>query len=92
MTKWRVLVEYEEAFTGAKIIEIDADDWSDGLAKLKEKIKFLEPENFVKWRGGEEWKTWKKQQRYLTRNYLLNMFEPDYVEGSIMPLPKKEGE
>ena len=89
MVKWRVLVEYEEAFTGAKIIEVEAENWEDGCEKMKKATEFLQPDKFLEWKRTEEFKKWKKQNRYHTRNYLLNIFEDDYA-GDIIPIPKEE--
>ena len=88
MVKWRVLVEYVEEFTGAKIIEVEAKDWEDGLKKMKEKTEFLQPDKFLNWKQTDDFKTWKKQAAYRTKNYLLNIFEDDY-DGDILPKPEQ---
>jgi len=91
MVKWRILVEYEEAFTGANIVEIEADNIDDASLKMKEKIAFLQPNNFSEWKKSDECEKWHKQKRYCVRHYLLNIFEPDF-DRTLFQNPKKEEE
>ena len=78
MTKWRMLIEFEDVLSGAKLIEIEAETYEEGLEKLKGQTTFLKPENFYDWKKTDDFKTWKLQTALKSKNYLLNIFEDDF--------------
>ena len=77
MTIWRMLVEFEDVLSGAKLIEVEADTLEKGIELLKEKTPYLLPDNFYEWKKTEDFKTWKLQSSIKSKNYLLNIFEDE---------------
>ena len=73
----KVLIEWNKAFTGGKVVTIEAEDWEkDGVEQLKIIMDTLKPEPFEKMiADSEECKKWKQSIEYKTRFVLLGQLE-----------------